>query len=86
MKQASIPLSPSVASLYLNADLRKRKKAEQIVNRLLPEILHSRKKGVEELFKTMDEVSRIAKANGLTPEILEEILQEIKSERKNERA
>ena len=84
MKHASINLDKEVANAYLEAPSDQRKKLDHIVNSWLKNIFYRKNDAKKKLFETMDEIGRMAKANGLTPEILEEILQEIKLERKNE--
>lgn len=82
MEQVSIPLNDETASLYLRANREKKRKAEFLVNFWLKDFFKTRKKAKDELFEIMDEISAIAKSNGLTPQILEEILTEIKNEKK----
>lgn len=85
MKEVTIALNDDIATLYLKASREKRKKAESYINRRLKDFFKPQKESIDELFKTMDEISAEAKKNGLTPEILEQILQEINKEMKNER-
>lgn len=82
MEQVSIPLNSETSSLYMRASREKKRKAEFLVNFWLKDFFRNRKKNRDELFQIMDEISAIAKSNGLTPEKLEEILAEIKNEKK----
>ena len=74
MKQVSITLEPDVAFVYSKAKPGIKKKANYLVNLWLKDLFKSKKRRREELFDAMEAASRIAKNNGLTPEILEQIL------------
>ena len=76
MKQVSITLDPDVAFVYSKAEPAIKKKANYLVNLWLKDIFKSKKRNRQELFDAMKAASRIAQANGLTPEILEQILNE----------
>lgn len=76
MKQISIPLEPKVASAFLNAKPRERKKTEHLINIWLKNLFMNKATAKRELFKTMDRASAMAQENGLTPEILERLLNE----------
>ncbi len=76
MEQISITLEPDVASAFLKAKPQIRQKAETLVNLWLKNLFTRKSKSHEELFELMDQISKIAQANGLTPEILDEILNE----------
>ena len=76
MKQVSITLEPELASVYSKAKPEIKKKANYLVNLWLKDIFKSKKRRRLELFDAMEAASRIAQANGLTPEILEQILNE----------
>ncbi len=76
MKQVAISLESEVAKAYLNARPEIRKKAEITFNFWLKDILMDKKKAKKEFFSTIQRLSKIARANGLTPEILNEILNE----------
>ncbi len=82
MERISIPLNSETSSLYLKASSEKKRKAEFLVNFWLKDFFRRRKRSKDDLFDIMDEVSAIAKSNGLTPEKLEKILEEIKNEKK----
>lgn len=85
MKQASIILDKEIAGAYLGAPGSQRKKLDYIINSWLKNIFSRDKDPKQQLFKTMEEMAAQAKANGLTPEILDQILLEIKQERRNEK-
>jgi len=85
MTQVAITLETDVASAFLKVKPQMRKKAETLVNLWLKNFFISKASAKKELFKTMDRVSAIAQANGLTPEIFEQIMLEIKQEMKNEK-
>ena len=82
MSKISIPLEPSVASLYLSANAQKRKEANALVNLWIKEFLRSKKKNKEALFEIMEAAGKIAKRRGLTERKLKEILTEIDEENK----
>ncbi len=70
----TINVSPEAARFYKSADAEKRRKLDLLISYQLSGA--NRPASVEELEAAMDEASRQAEANGLTPEILEEILNE----------
>lgn len=78
MKQVAIHLESDVAYAFLKAKPQVQKKAETVVNLWLKDLFMSTAKTKEEFFKSIDRLSKIAQANGLTPEILEDILNEKK--------
>jgi len=82
MKQAAISLDSDIASAYLKATAEERKKVNYIVNSWLKNIFYRKKEPKQKLFETMDQIGKVAQANGLTPEILQEILQDIKNEKR----
>ncbi len=83
MKQAFITLDSEIANAYLGAPIAQRKQLDYIVNSWLKNIFYRKESSKKKLFETMAEIGREAKANGLTPEILDHLLKEIKQERKN---
>ncbi len=82
MKQVSISLNPEVAKAYQQATIEERQKVNYIINSWLKNIFYREKDNKQKLFETMDQIGKIAEANGLTPEILNEILNEIKHEKR----
>ncbi len=76
MKQVSIPLAPKVASAYAKARPEEQKKVDYLVNLWLKNIFSGRRNINDKLFDTMEQIGKIAAANGLTPEILQDILNE----------
>ncbi|MFA4852257.1 MAG: hypothetical protein WC868_05735 [Bacteroidales bacterium] len=81
MKQVSISLNPEIARAYQQATDEERQKVNYIVNSWLKNIFYRKKDSKQKLFETMDQIGRIAEANGLTPEILNEILNQIEHEK-----
>lgn len=76
MTQVAITLETDVASAFLNAKPQMRKKAETLVNLWFKDLFINKARAKKELFEIMDRVGAIAKANGLTPEVLERLLNE----------
>jgi hypothetical protein len=70
----TINVSPEAAKFYKSADAEKRRKLDLLISYQLSGA--NQKASIEDLEAAMDEASRQAEANGLTPEILEEILNE----------
>lgn len=69
----SIPIEDNIAQLYKTAPEGKRKRLQMLIGFLVQEFAESTPKS---LLSVMDEMSREAASNGLTPEILESILNE----------
>ncbi|NCR58112.1 MAG: hypothetical protein GPJ01_10030 [Microcystis aeruginosa LL13-06] len=73
MTQISIEVSPKTAEAYQSASLEEKERVRILVDLLM-------KKPSEDdsdfLGKLMDEISYLAEARGLTPEILESLLNE----------
>ncbi len=78
MKQIKLPIDAAAASLWNNASAQERRRASRMVSYWLKRILPGSKKErqKEEFFANMKQAGEIAKANGLTPEILERLLNE----------
>jgi hypothetical protein len=66
----TIHVSPQAATVYRAASVDERRKLDLLVSLQLTGLLRSG----DSLEKAMDDMSREAEANGLTPEILESIL------------
>ena len=81
MKQVTISLDPEVAKAYRKATVKERQKVNYIVNSWLKNIFYRKKDSKQKLFETMDQIGKIAEANGLTVDILNEILNEIEHEK-----
>jgi len=78
MKQIRVPIDDDAASLWNNASERDRRNASRLVSSWLKNILPGSKRDrlKKEFFENMREAGEIAKANGLTPKILERLLNE----------
>ena len=71
--QITISVDADLAEIYHSASESERRKLDLIINLRLRDVLASSKKS---LLTLMDEISREAQSNGMTPEILQSILDE----------
>ena len=71
--QITISVDADLAEIYYSASESERRKLDLIINLRLRNVLASPKKS---LLTLMDEISREAQSNGMTPEILQSILDE----------
>lgn len=71
-KVISIPVDFETAMTFNNLPLEEKNKLEIFLGLQLESVLKSR----QSLLEIMDEISKEAKAKGLTPEILESLLQD----------
>jgi hypothetical protein len=73
MATISIPVDPATAAAFERASEEEKRKLELLLSLRLRELTLDPKRSLQEV---MDEISRKAKARGLTPEILESLLNE----------
>ena len=71
--QITISVDADLAEIYHSTPESERRKLDLIINLRLRNVLASSKKS---LLSLMDEISREAQSNGMTPEILQSILDE----------
>jgi hypothetical protein len=76
MKNVSIQLDPGIAKAFAAASPEERKHASELVNRWLRNIFGRSDTSGESLFATMEQIGRLAEANGLTEQKLDELLNE----------
>jgi len=76
MRSINIPLDPGTAKAFEMASAEERQQASVLVARWLRNILGRKEATGESLFATMEQIGRVAEANGLTPDKLDELLNE----------
>jgi len=76
MRSINIPLDTRTAKAFEAASAEERKQASELVARWLRNILGRKEATGESLFATMEQIGRVAEANGLTPDKLDELLNE----------
>lgn len=72
-EQITISVDADLAEIYRSASESERRKLDLLINLRLRDVLAPSKKSLSTL---MDEISREAQRNGMTPEILTSILNE----------
>lgn len=72
MQEITIRVDPAAAAVYLSASEQERRKLDALLSLRLSEASRSD----QPLLDVIREASREARANGLTPEILQEIVDE----------
>jgi hypothetical protein len=69
----TLPVAKEAALFYNNSDEKDKIRYQSLFSLLLKP--RTKQEAIESLFTTMNEISIIAKKNGLTQEILDEILE-----------